>query len=309
MKPLSLTALMYHYVRDGGDAAEAGTGIPGWPTANFAAQLDYAKAHYNMVSWADVRAHVLEDKPLPEAACLLTFDDGVSDHYLNVFPALEARGMSGLFFALAHTPEDGITLAHKIHFLLAKLGLEKLRVAVQKRLSPEQLAVYRRAESRYALMYDELDTFKGVMQRDLSVEVNGLLSELFAELIGSEKEIASHYYLTPAQIKEMAAGGMHFGGHSHSHPWFDWIDTLQQTAEIDASAKWLSSVEPGPWPFAYPYGGLKDNVPTLLQAQNFAAAFTTKDRIEHTDAFYIGRLDGEGLSAELKPLSATVAYS
>ena len=40
MMPFSLTAMMYHYVRDPGDEAEAGSGIPGLPVARFEAQLD-----------------------------------------------------------------------------------------------------------------------------------------------------------------------------------------------------------------------------------------------------------------------------
>lgn len=308
MKPFDLTVLMYHYVRDAGDAAEAETGIPGWPKVEFGAQLDYAKAHYNMVSWADVRALVVEGKPLPEAPCLVTFDDGVSDHYLNAFPALKARGISGLFFSLAHEPKDGITLAHKIHFLLAKLGLDSLRQNILNKLNPEQLAVYRRAESKYALYESDIDTFKAVMQRELSVEAATWLSELFADLVGSEKEIAQTYYLTPEQVKEMTAGGMHFGGHSHSHPWFDWIDTNQQIAEIVASARWLQTVEAGPWAFAYPYGGLNAKVPALLETNGFKAAFTTKKQVNHSEPFYIGRLDAEALSAELKASQTAASY-
>ena len=64
----------------------------------------------------------------------------------------------------------------------------------------------------------------------------------------------------------MAAGGMHFGGHSHSHPWFDWIDAEARAAEIKASAEWLQQIEPGPWAFAYPYGGLSEDSPHLLKA-------------------------------------------
>lgn len=308
MKPFDLTVLMYHYVRDAGDAAEAGTGIPGWPRADFEAQLDCAKANYNIVNWADVRALVFEGKPLPEAACLVTFDDGVSDHYLNAFPALKARGISGLFFALAHEPQDGISLAHKIHFLLAKLGLNGLRQKILNKLNPEQLAVYRKAESKYALYESDVDTFKGIMQRDLSLEADSWLGELFAEQIGSEEEIARTYYLTPEQVKEMTAGGMHFGGHSHSHPWFDWIDTPQQIAEIEASAKWLQAVEAGPWAFAYPYGGLNAGIPALLESKGFAAAFTTRKQVLHSEPFYIGRLDAEALTTELKPIQAVASY-
>jgi peptidoglycan/xylan/chitin deacetylase (PgdA/CDA1 family) len=294
MKPLALTVMMYHYVRDPGDRAEAGSGIPGLAVSQFEAQLDSLARRYDMIAWPDLRAYLIEGKPLPSSACLLTFDDGVRDHYLNVFPALRARGLCGLFFALARRSDEGLALGHKIHFLRARLGLAGLREAIRERLSSVEREVYERAETRYrARWHSELDVFKSIVQRDLSAEADTILSQLIAEHIGREEAIAAEYYLTADQISEMAANGMHFGGHSHSHPWFDWVDIETQAKEIKASAEWLRDVEPGLWAFAYPYGGLSPHAPGLLQAEGFAAAFTTVAQVEHTDRFLIGRLDGE----------------
>ena len=295
-KPFSLTVLMYHYVRDPGDQAEAGTGIPGLPVAQFEAQLDWMTKQHALITWLDLQAHLLEQKPLPEAACLLTFDDGICDHYLNVFPVLQRRGLSGLFFALARQPGEGLTLAHKIHFLLARLGLNELRNAIRRHLTASEQVAYQQAEAKYqAQGYSEVNVFKGVLQRDLSAQANAWLSELFAEHIGVETRIAQEYFLTPQQISEMLAGGMHFGGHSRTHPWFDWIGDAQQAEEIKASASWLSTIESGPWALAYPYGGFNANSAQHLQAHGFSAAFTTRTQTTHTDPMFIGRLDGEEL--------------
>jgi peptidoglycan/xylan/chitin deacetylase (PgdA/CDA1 family) len=94
----------------------------------------------------------------------------------------------------------------------------------------------------------------------------------------------------------MAAGGMHFGGHSRSHPWFDWIDAAARAAEIKASADWLQQFEPGPWAFAYPYGGLSEDMPDLLKRYGFIAGFTTMEQRLHADPYFIGRLDGEEIA-------------
>src|SRR5262249_56709554 len=109
--------------------------------------------------------------------------------------------------------------------------------------------------------------------------------------------LAAAYYLQPEQTREMSAGGMHFGGHSLTHPWFDFIGAEQLGQEIAASAAWLKGVAAGPWAFAYPYGGLNEQAPRLLADCGFAAAFTTQSRLRHPDPFYIGRLDGEALAA------------
>jgi peptidoglycan/xylan/chitin deacetylase (PgdA/CDA1 family) len=298
-RPLELTVMMYHYVRDPRDAAEAGSGIPGMLTRAFEAQLDELSREHTFVTWSNVRRALQEGRPLPISACLLTFDDGVRDHYINVFKILKDRNISGLFFALDRSQDDGLVLAHKIHFLLAKLGLAGLREAVLGGLDLVQREQYIQAEKRYQIKYPPISSdgrinlLKAVLQRDLSAEVNPLLSDLFETHIGSESEVARNYYLNLEQIHEMRAGGMHFGGHSRTHPWFDWIDADTRNSEIKASSDWLQQVEPEPWAFAYPYGGLSQDAPNLLKKHGFIAAFTTRAHFRHSEQYLIGRLDGE----------------
>ena len=295
--PLDLTVLMYHYVRDAGDAAEGGSRIPGLSVQTFAARLDTFARQYTFVDWPMVRAHLLQQQPLPANAALLTFDDGMCDHYLNVFPTLQARGLSGLFFALARRPGQGHILAIRLHFLLAVLGPEGLRAALWPRLTAEQQALYAAAEQRYAARWpgSAVNTLKGCLQRELAEggQVDAALGALYAEHVGDEAADAARYYLSGQQVRAMAAGGMHFGGHTHSHPWFDFIGAEQRQDEIRVSAAWLSSVETGPWAFAYPYGGLHADAPVELAERGFAAAFTTQAQRTHTDRYYIGRFDGE----------------
>jgi peptidoglycan/xylan/chitin deacetylase (PgdA/CDA1 family) len=298
-RPLELAVMMYHYVRDSGDAAEAGSGIPGMLTRAFEAQLDELSRQYTFVTWSNVRSALQEGRPLPISACLLTFDDGVRDHYINVFRILRDRSLSGLFFALDRSKDDGLVLAHKIHFLLAKLGLAGFREAIWGKLNLMQREQYSQSEKRYQIKYPpvsldgRINLLKAILQRDLSVEVDPLLSDLFEMHIGSESELARNYYLNLEQIREMRAGGMHFGGHSRTHPWFDWIDADSRNTEIKESSEWLQQVELEPWAFAYPYGGLSQDAPNLLKKHGFIAAFTTCAQLRHSEQYLIGRLDGE----------------
>jgi peptidoglycan/xylan/chitin deacetylase (PgdA/CDA1 family) len=302
--PLELTVMMYHYVRDPGDDAEAGSGILGMSAKTFESQLDELSRKHTFITWPDVCRALQEEKPLPSSACLLTFDDGVRDHYANVFRILRDRGLSGLFFVMDRNNHSGLVLAHKIHFLLAKLGIEGLCDATWEKLNSKQREQFTQAENKYQSKYHpvspggQINLLKAVLQRDLSNEVNVLLSDLFEIHVGSEKEIAQSYYLNAAQIREMAAGGMHFGGHSRNHPWFDWIDTEARASEIKASAEWIQQFESKPWAFAYPYGGLAEDAPRLLSEHGFVAAFTTREQLLHPDPYYIGRLDGEELAVE-----------
>lgn len=299
MPPFDLTVMMYHYVRDPGDRCEAGTGIRGLGVAEFEAQLTALGQRFTLIDWPTLRAHLCQGAPLPPAACLLTFDDGLLDHYHTVFPILRARGVAGLFFALARPPGAGLTLAHKLHFLLPVLTGPGLRAALWRGLSPAQQARFEQAERghqariRPTTPEDAINVLKAVLQREFAPEIDPALSELFAAHIGSEAAIAHDYYLSPTQIAAMTAGGMHFGGHSRTHPWLDWISAEAGAEEIAASAAWLSGVEAGPWAFAYPYGGLSPSATAAVRAQGFAAAFTTRAHARQADPHLIGRFDGE----------------
>ena len=305
MRQFTITVMMYHYVRDPGDTADHNSGIPGLPVSSFEAQLDTLAANFEIISWSELRAHLSGSRSLPSQACLLTFDDGVRDHYLNVYPALSARRLSGLFFALARRPGMGLTLGHKIHFLIARLGFNILRAAFCDRLDPAQQVQFDKAGARYRSLQRPvsasgvIDEFKCVLQRELSDIAEPVLSQLVEEYVGPEAEIAREFFLNGAQILEMAAGGMHFGGHSQSHPWFDWIDDQRQAQEIAASSHWLSTIEEGPWSFAYPYGGLDARSPALLRENGFIGAFTTLPQATHTDTLQIGRYDGESFRPEM----------
>jgi peptidoglycan/xylan/chitin deacetylase (PgdA/CDA1 family) len=289
--------MMYHYVRDPGDQAEAGSGIPGLAVAQFESQLDYLALEHDIISWADLKSHLSTDAPLPSRAYLLTFDDGVCDHYINVYPALRRRGVSGLFFSLAHLEPMRLALGHKLHYLLAQMGVSRLREEIWRRLDQTQRVQFADAQGKYLALEpeSEVDVLKLVLQRELSTEVAAITSELIAEFVGSEEAIAGKHYLTAEQINEMARQGMHFGGHSKSHPWLDFVDAAQRGREIQASAEWLRDVEQGPYAFAYPYGGLAPDAASLLSAHGFAAGFTTREQVEQTDPFFIGRFDGDGL--------------
>ena len=76
-----------------------------------------------------------------------------------------------------------------------------LRDAIREKLDSLQREQFMQAEKRYQLKYPpvsldgRINLLKAVLQRDLSTEVNVLLSDLFETHVGSEKETARRYYL------------------------------------------------------------------------------------------------------------------
>src|SRR3712207_4663931 len=82
---MTLTIVMYHYVRDRAS-------VHARTVAELEAQLDFVARTHEVVRVADVAA-----RAWPPNGCLLTFDDGLREHLETVAPALEARGLTGCF--------------------------------------------------------------------------------------------------------------------------------------------------------------------------------------------------------------------
>jgi hypothetical protein len=113
-----LTVVMYHYVRP--IANSRYSGIKGLELDDFEKQLNYIQNHYLPVTVAEVCEALDGRKRLPNQAILLTFDDGYSDHYLHVFPALARRKIQGVFFAPVEAiRERRILDVNKIQFVLS----------------------------------------------------------------------------------------------------------------------------------------------------------------------------------------------
>src|SRR5580700_5947961 len=117
-----VTIVMYHYVRD--LVRSRFPAIKGLSVERFNRQLDYILAHYTPISVEKMLGALGSGRQdLPPNAILLTFDDGYSDHFANVFPLLDARGIRGCFFPPAQAIlEHKVLDVNKIHFILASVS-------------------------------------------------------------------------------------------------------------------------------------------------------------------------------------------
>lgn len=287
-------AVMYHYVREA--TARPPVGYRSLDVATFEAQLDAVSRAATPVGWADLTDALEGLRALPSDAVLLTFDDGLADHHREVLPRLAERGLPGVFFVLARTAQDGLALGHKLHVLGADMGSVRLRDAVMERLEPGAARRYATLEAtlRAANPTDPDDHWKRPLQRELEMTVDPILSGLIRERLGSETDIARELYLDARQLRDLVANGMALGGHGRDHPWLDFVGMGRIRAELALSASFLAPFAAGPWPFAYPYGGVARAAASLLRRAGFAAGFTTRAGVRH-DRFHIGRHDGDEL--------------
>lgn len=305
MSPFTLTVPMYHYVRD--SAKTAYPKLWAIPPAEFEMQLDYLQKNYAVISWDDLKKFLKGEGALPENACLITFDDGVKDHYQNAFPALKRRGLSGLFFAIAR-PNAKMSLVHMLQFLIAKFGESEFRDMFLEELNPAERNIFDQKEQQCladnptAKFGDvSLRALKMVIQKYMPDVAGPIVERLFERHIGNSEKFAKDFYLSPEDMEEMKKGGMHFGGHGTNHMWFNWISPKERGEEIAGSVAMLRGIEEAPFIFSYPYGDYSPEHFSEVEKYGFCAAVTAnKEFIHHSNPFEIHRIDAFQLIQRLE---------
>ncbi len=251
--------IMYHYVRPA---------CPELPyfryldLEEFRKQLDYFGETLGFVSQDDFLATINDDAPAGEGV-VLTFDDGVSDHYDHVLPELERRGLWGVFYVPTGMYQRRRLLdVHRIHCLLGHRGgpamIEAARAIItDKMLSHAHVGEFR--NQTYARQQNDAATteFKRILNYYVSYAYREQLLDTLMQQVFSESELVDEYYVAPSKLADMQQRGMIIGGHSVSHPVFSKLADDEQRREIFDCLDFLEDATSGLRlrTFCYPYGG------------------------------------------------------
>jgi peptidoglycan/xylan/chitin deacetylase (PgdA/CDA1 family) len=294
---LTLTIVMYHYVRDGAR-------VHARTLDELNAQLDHVARAYTVVRLADVRA-----RAWPENACLLTFDDGLVEHLDVVAPALVRRDLTGVFCPPgAAVLERRVLDVQKSQFVLAASDDHTALARRIFELTPD--ADERELRERLTLphRYDPPETVlvKRLLQDGLSDSARRrVLDTLFAELVSDdERAFADSLYLDVDGVRELVGMGMELAGHGWWHKRLALLDEHGQREEIDGSLRMLEAVYGAPppdWAMCFAYGSRDETSLRLLRERGCDIAFTTEPRVATTDddLLQLPRLDTNDLPVEV----------
>jgi peptidoglycan/xylan/chitin deacetylase (PgdA/CDA1 family) len=286
-----MKAIMYHYVRERNGA------LPHFrflDVRNFRKQLDFFDATFGFVTFDEWCRYVSDGSvPSVEGKVLLTFDDALSCHFDYVFPELQSRELWGMFYVpTAPYTERRVLDVHRIHLLCGALeGKELLEYALSI-VSPEMIS------SNVPEAFDK-KTYANQVNEDGISEFKRLLNFLIdyryrsevLDAIGRKFHVnfdVEDFYITEAQIAEMASHNMLMGSHTKTHPVMSKLSFDEQSVEIEASFDFLSSICKSPLrTYCHPYGGFhafnQDTV-HLLKECDVDFSFNVESReIKHQD--------------------------
>lgn len=291
----ALTIVMYHYVRDGAR-------VHARTVAELERQLDHVSARYECVGVADAVAG-----RWPENGCMLTFDDGLVEHLVTVAPALERRGLPGVFCPPGRAVVERVPLdVQKTQFLLAAttdhraLG-ERILASSE---DPERLW----ADNIPPHRFDPPETVfvKRALQEGLPEQTRRrVLDALFSEYVTeNEQAFADDLYLTLDGCRELVRRGHDVVGHGWQHRRLGLLDAETQRDELERTRAFIGDVG-GTWALCYPYGSRDGSTLELLTELGCSLALTTEPRraTPQDPLLELPRIDTNDLELEIVELA------
>jgi peptidoglycan/xylan/chitin deacetylase (PgdA/CDA1 family) len=178
---------------------------------------------------------------------LLTFDDGYLDNYDIAFPILKSHGAQGVFFLCSNIVGSSYVPWWDHIAYLVKSG-------ARKRFSlsfPARLDVDIEKNGLGESLRKILDLYKTLENLD----PNRFIGELKEIVGGKDLPADTRRFLTWDEARDMLAGGMAIGAHTHTHPMLSNLSEEEQRKELGQSRAIISeklgiNVDS----FAYPFG-------------------------------------------------------
>jgi len=295
--------VMFHYVRP--IKYSVYSEIKGLEVTRFKSQIKFFREKFgyqNVDFLFDYTSKKILNTPV-----ILTFDDGLKDHFKHVYPILKSEKIQGLFFPPAKPILEKIVLdVHKIHFILAsKIDKSKIIDEIfekilyfQKDFELENPSIY---WDKLAIpnRFDTGDIIfiKRILQRELPLKVRtAITSYLFEKYVSSnESEFSKELYLSINEINEMRENGMYFSSHSYSHEWLSYLSEQQLDDELQNSMKFCERINPnGKQILCYPYGDFNELVINKAKTLGFLAGLTAQvsdAKLVEKNMFTLSRYD------------------
>jgi len=271
----------YHYIRDA--KSSNFPHLKALLVDAFRTQLEGLCHRYVPIDYRTFHRALIGEIEMSEPSVLLTFDDGLIEHHETVFPILNDRNLPAVFFVPTSCfVQPKMLNVHRVHFLLAHLGADRLREEIAARLG--EVLLNRTLDVRLATSLYQRDippdaAVKQLLHFELPYDiVDPLLARLFEHYFDDEQDFARDLYCSLPMLKEMSRAGMTLGAHTWHHRVLSRLSVEEQRLEVADAPEFIRKLSgQNEIPFCYPFGlPATYGVETLpiLEAAGYASAFT-----------------------------------
>lgn len=235
-------------------------------------QMSYLKRHFSLVTLEEALAFVegANNEKSRHCRVLITFDDGYLDNFSLAFPILRSHGVQGVFF-LATSIVGTCYVPWWDHIACL------MKTARQRQFTlryPVDLAVDLDNNGFAKSLRDALSLY----ERPENTDSARFISELKKVSRGDDPPQTLRRFLNWDEAREMLAGGMAIGSHTHSHQVLSHLGPDRQLQELTQSRELLrTQLHIQADTLAYPIGGtncFSEQTQVLAQEAGYRAAFS-----------------------------------
>lgn len=178
---------------------------------SFAAQVAFLRDRYRIITLDELIDVIDRAAPLSEPAVLIAFDDGYRDHYEIAFPILRNLGVPATFF-LPVRFIDGSAIPWWDRIAYIVKAMVKHTISLEH---PDELKLDRSELGRDGVIRKLVEFV--FSHRDLDIPAWLVHLSDRAGVDYDLGDLGEGLFINWDQAREMAAAGMSFGSHSHTH--------------------------------------------------------------------------------------------
>ena len=286
---------MYHDIRDLSNTSfQSRLKLKSFLTVSqFKFQLDYLLDNYEIISTIDL-SNI--DYKRDKNCAILTFDDGLVDHY-EISSILLDKGVTGTFLIPTIPVRDRVVMnSHKIQFILSASDEKLLVKKIFKQINATNVTE-KKLWDKYSVSKWKNNWWSKEMvfvTNMLRNHKNGkeITNKLFKELVtNDEKDFCEDFYLKENQVVDMINSGMEVGGHGYLS---ESLTSLDQEEDISKSLNYVKQFYNNDLIFSYPNGSYNNETLRLMKKYNCTYSYTTVQGniTENTSYLEIPRFDG-----------------
>jgi peptidoglycan/xylan/chitin deacetylase (PgdA/CDA1 family) len=297
--------LMYHRVLTADERARTAS-HPALvvDAGTFAKQMALLSRAFTVIGVDELANRMEKGDPLPDRACLITFDDGWRDNYTNALPVLQRYCLPALVFLPVNF------IGRRRLFWQESLTHALLRVVGELRRAPARRGEFEPVLAPFGLarvldidasdprphVIDAITTQKGVepaVVDRLIQEIDRVLASGGTTTVGADPADVDGF-MSWLQVDEMGRAGVAFGGHGAEHRLLTFVSPEEVESELRESKAVIDTRFPETAPtFSYPNGYLTPEIAARARAAGYRLAFTTSSGFvaSSDDRFTVRRLN------------------
>lgn len=243
----------------------------------FEKQIYFLKENYNIITGDELLDIIRNKKPIPNKACLLTFDDGWRDNYTNAYPILKKYDVPAIIFiSTDYVGTNNIFWHEQLQELLNSIPVDLDIITIDKVLAdwPNKIRstvceIIKQPKSKRQLIINELIT---MLKPFNPKKINNLIIKLSKQY--KQELIDEPLVLSWDEIHEMSKNNIYFGSHTKSHAILTQIEEDKLNQELNESKRILEKwVEKPIYYFSYPNGNYNEKIANSVKDAGYIAAF------------------------------------